>query len=62
MEELLLSIYLIVMALSVIVFFAGFFMAIFDKKNSKLASKLLIGSVIVFVIGFGGCIAFISFN
>ena len=50
------------MALSVIVFFAGFFMAIFDKKNSKLASKLLIGSVIVFVIGFGGCIAFISFN
>jgi hypothetical protein len=62
MEELLLSIYLIIMTLSVLTFVVGFFMAIFSKKNSKLASKLLIGSVITFVIGFGGCVAFISLS
>lgn len=50
------------MTLSVLTFVVGFFMAIFSKKNSKLASKLLIGSVITFVIGFGGCVAFISLS
>ncbi|HFG0566119.1 TPA: hypothetical protein ACGFUW_001893 [Flavobacterium psychrophilum] len=50
------------MTLTVFTFVIAFFMAIFSKKKNKLASKLLIGSVIVFIIGFGGCIALISLS
>ncbi|KUM19637.1 hypothetical protein AS885_08650 [Flavobacterium psychrophilum] len=62
MEIFFLTLYLIIMTLTVFTFVIAFFMAIFSKKKNKLASKLLIGSVIVFIIGFGGCIALISLS
>ncbi len=53
-----LSIYL--MLISPIISLIGLVMAIASKKNKKTGIKLLIGSSIVFIIGFGTCVAAIT--
>ncbi len=47
--------------LSFICFIISFFMLFFEKSR-KLGLKLLIGSIITFVIGFGTCAANFSMN
>jgi hypothetical protein len=57
MQEALLGIGIIVSVVSPIVLFIGVLMAIFGKENKKLGIKLIIGSIIAFIIGFATCAA-----
>ena len=50
------------MVFCIIVFVAGAIVAIFNKSERKKGIKMLVYSVIAFLIGFGGCIAYLSTN
>ena len=56
-SEILASIGMGIVFLSPIVFLVGLIMMIVSSKNKKIGLKLLIGSIIAFVIGFGTCLA-----
>lgn len=62
MTELFLSLWFIYMIVCVICFFVGILNAIFNKKNIKTGAKLLIFSIIGFIIGLGGCALYLNFN
>lgn len=59
-ENLITSVFIVFMCVNVALFFIGIFIAIISPKYRKFATKLLIGSVISFVIGFGSCLAYIT--
>ncbi len=59
-ENLITSVFIVFMCVNVALFFIGILIAIISQKNKKFGVKLLIGSVISFVIGFGGCLAYIT--
>lgn len=48
--------------LSIPLFLIGLIVAIASQKNRKVGLKLLIGSIIAFIIGFGTCIANFSLS
>ncbi len=60
MKKIFYGFFIVFMCANVALFFIGVFVAIISQKNKQLGIKLLIGSVISFVIGFGGCLAYIS--
>ncbi len=59
-SDLLGSMGAIIALVSPFVFLTGLLMIIFSEKNRKLGIKLLIGSVIAFIVGFGTCFANLS--
>jgi hypothetical protein len=58
MEDSLMTILIVLTVVSPLVFLVGLIMCIVSKEeaNRKLGVKLLICSVISFVIGIGGCL------
>ncbi|MFN3753828.1 hypothetical protein [Flavobacterium sp.] len=50
----------LILILSPIVFVIGIILAAFSKGTRKVGVKLIIGSVIAFIIGFGTCMASMS--
>jgi hypothetical protein len=60
MREIISSLSMLLVALSAIAFFVSIVMVIFDTKNRKLSLRILLFSIIAFVIGFGTCVASFS--
>jgi len=58
-NDFLVSAAIIIVLISVLVFFVGI-VFLFIDKNKKTGLKLIIGSIIAFIIGFGTCFA--NFN
>lgn len=56
-SEILLQIGMALAVLSAPLFLVGLIMIIASEKSRKIGIKLLIGSIITFVIGFGTCFA-----
>lgn len=50
----------IIAIVSPFIFLVGLIMAIVSQEKRKLGIKLLIGSIILFIIGFGTCLANLS--
>lgn len=61
MKDFLAPLSMIVVLISVVGFFIGLLMVCFESQR-KLGLKILITSVIAFVIGFGTCVATFSLN
>lgn len=59
-SDILASIGAIIACIAPIVFLVGLITAIVSKPNRKLAVKLIIFSIIGFIIGFGTCLANLS--
>lgn len=59
-SDILGSLGAIIALVSPIVFLVGLLMTIFSAKNRKMGIRLLIGSVIAFIVGFGTCFANLS--
>ena len=50
------------MIICIIVFITGIIVAIFNKEERKKGIKMMVFSVIAFLIGFGGCVAYLYIN
>jgi disulfide bond formation protein DsbB len=61
-SEFLAEIAIVMVIASPFVFLTGLILLIASPKNKKVAIKLLIGSIIGFIIGFGTCLANLSLN
>jgi len=61
MRDILASLSMIVVCLSVIAFFFGLIRLIFIKEK-KFSLQILAYSVIAFIIGFGTCVATLQLN
>ncbi len=59
-SDILASIGAIIACIAPIVFLTGVIMAIVSKTNRKTAVKMIIFSIIGFIIGFGTCLANLS--
>lgn len=57
MSDLLSSVILFLLFVSPIVFVIGIILVAVSKDTRKFGIKLIIGSVIAFIIGFGTCMA-----
>lgn len=55
------QLYVVIMCLSAFAFVLGLFMLI-PENTRKAGLKMMLYSGIVFLIGFGACVAVISFN
>jgi hypothetical protein len=60
MSDFLGQVIMLILILSPIVFVIGIILAAVSKDTKKLGVKLIIGSVITFIIGLGTCIANMS--
>lgn len=61
MNDILAQISMIIVGISTITFLIGFIMLFIESKR-KIALKIVLYSVIAFVIGFGTCVATFSLN
>jgi uncharacterized membrane protein len=62
MTESSLSLWFVYMILCIIFFIAGIFVTIFNKAERKSGIKMMVFSIIGFIIGFGGCLTYLHFN
>lgn len=62
MTESSLSLWFVYIILCIIFFISGILIAIFNKKERKSGIKMMVFSMIAFLIGFGGCFVYLSFN
>ena len=62
MNESLFTLWCICMFFNVMIFIAGALIAIFIKVDRKKGIKMMIYSLIAFLIGFGGCVVYLSIN
>ncbi len=62
MTESSLKLWFVYIILCLIFFIAGILIAIFSKVERKSGIKMIIYSVIAFIIGFGGCLTYLYFN
>ena len=62
MTESSLSLWFVYIILCIIFFISGILIAIFNKKERKSGIKMMVFSIIAFLIGFGGCFVYLSFK
>ena len=62
MTESSITLWCIYMIICIIVFISGIIVAIFNKEERKKGIKMMVFSVIAFLIGFGGCVAYLYIN
>ena len=62
MTESTIILWCIYMIVCIIVFVSGILVAIFNKEERKKGIKMLVFSMIAFLIGFGGCFAYLYIN
>ncbi len=62
MTESTIASWCVYMIFCIIVFVSGILVAIFNKEERKKGIKMMVLSVIAFLIGFGGCFAYLYLN